>query len=97
MRKQPSYLRTMDSFSDEIITRTFQSQDGRYWYAVLDVGPKSWPHYPDYIRCDSDKGRAIKNCALAIRTGRLEERVGGYDLRFKFQEHWAKKEKEQAE
>ncbi len=95
----PFYKRTLDSFADDVITRSRPSSDGRGWYASLDVGPDSQVSDPDFCRYAKTQAAAIALCAAAIRSD--AQGIGpyaphrcfsDYDLHFRLMKHWAAKE-----
>lgn len=65
--------RTIDSFSDEIITTPAHRGTGRvsknYWYAGFDCSPLGYPSDPDYgyAGCGKTPEDAVKSMANAIR------------------------------
>lgn len=88
--------RTLDSFADEIITRS--TVDGR---AVLDCGFFDQVSDPDFSPSGygQDSAQAAQNCARAIRAN--AQGIGrrapygcltGYDLQYRLMPHWARKE-----
>ena len=96
----PFYQRALDSFSDEIITRTRQADDGQSWYAVLDTGFHTQVSDPDFSSAAATREDAVRACAARIRTdargiGKYAPHAlleDGYDLHFRLAPHWADKE-----
>lgn len=96
----PYYQRTLDSFSDKIITKTHR-RSSLLWYASLDVGPDQRSSDPDFAwgGCAQEED-AVRNCAERIR---LDARgiskfahhsiLTGYDLHFRLMKHWDEKER----
>ncbi len=89
--KNTFYDRPLASFADETITTCRPNKAGDLWYAILDVGPKTWPADPDYSTCRDSAAAAIKDCADKIRAN-VETRIGGYDMGWRLKKHWVEKE-----
>jgi hypothetical protein len=97
----PDYERNLDSWTNEIITRTFQSRDKSYWYAVLDMADMNPYYNPDFLTCTNKEEDVIRLCAVKIRLdalgiGKYAPRdllKDGYYLHFKLNPHWEEKEK----
>jgi hypothetical protein len=97
----PFYQRTLDSFSDEIITSVRQSSDNGLWYASLALAPGMIRMlYPNYSTCRNTREEAVRDCAQRIREsaaqrpdyhGRLLA-PDGYYFCFKLARHWVEKE-----
>lgn len=88
--------RTLDSFADDIITRSLV--EGR---AVLDCGFFDWASDPDFAPSGygKDSAEAATKCARAIRDnargigrGAPDSTLTGYDLSYRLMPHWARKE-----
>jgi hypothetical protein len=98
----PFHERTLDSFSDETITRAWPSKETEnLWYAVLDVGPMRNVSDPDFSTAAKTREEAIAKAARKIRDdargiGKYAPhailRPGSYDLRWRLMKHWADKE-----
>ncbi len=89
--KNTFYARPLASFTDETITTCRPNKAGDLWYAILDVGPKTWPADPDYSTCRDTREEAVRDCAIRIRA-HVEKRIGGYDLGWRLKKHWVEKE-----
>lgn len=97
----PFYTRTLDSFSDEVITRQIELEVG--WHAVLDCGMLDQVSDPDFSPWGygPTRAEAASSCAAAIRgdargIGKFAPHsvlVPGYDLEFRLMKHWEKKER----
>jgi hypothetical protein len=93
----PFWERDLDSFSDEIITRTLPpnpNDPSSCWYAVLDIGPERWPSDPDFSTGAATREEAVAKCARKIRDDQLG--IGKFaphklDL-WRLRKHWASKE-----
>ena len=90
----PFYERTVDSFSDEAMTRVSQASHGG-WYACLDWGPHDGPGQPDFATCAGSEQEARRYCAAKVRKSITEGKRScfyDYDLHFKLMKHWVSKE-----
>lgn len=91
----PFYERTLDSFSDAVITSARQGNDSTLWYAVLDWGARSYPSDADFSTCASTREEAVALCAAKIRDD--QKGIGKYaphDLdMWRLCEHWVSKER----
>jgi hypothetical protein len=92
------YERTLGSFTDEIITSVRQGNDNQLWYAVLDVGPVSYPSDPDFSTCATTREAAVARCARKIRDDAIglgkyapHDILTGYALHWRLMKHWAEK------
>ncbi len=97
----PFYERTLDSFSDEVITRTLPPSKDPHsvWYAVLDVGPSRDVGDPDFATGAKTRTEAVARAAKIIRDdargiGKYAPHaiLTGYDLKWRLMKHWADKE-----
>lgn len=96
----PFHERTLDSFSDKIITKSQQRSSG-LWYAWLDVGPDGWASDPDFAwGGNNTEEQVVLECAARIRAdargiGKFAPHsiLTGYDLHFRLMKHWAEKER----
>ncbi len=95
--------RSIDSFSDHIITRQFGVRNGN-WAAVLDTGINPYVSDPDFISYGASAADAANKCAFLIRRnaqgiGKYAPRQAlevGYDLHYRLMRHWEKKERFEA-
>lgn len=100
MTQTPFYERDLESYADDIITRTRPSGDGRGWYARLDCGIREWVSDPDFVGYGKTRAAAITDSAQRIRNdargiGKFAPRdvlKPGYDLHFRLMRHWVRKE-----
>lgn len=99
MTDVPYYQRTLDSFSDEIITRVRPSSSGTLWYVVLDRGVVDQVGDPDFSWAAETREDAVAQCAERIRKdaqgiGKYPHSimVPGHDLHHRLMKHWADKE-----
>lgn len=100
MNTIPYFDRTLDSFSDETLTKVRPSQDRRGWYATLDVGSTQYVSDPDFSTYAENRDEAIRLCAAKIRAD--AQGVGqnaphrcltGFDLHYRLMQHWTEKER----
>lgn len=94
---KPFYERTIADFSDEIITKAFLAQDGKGWYASLDVGPYHQVSDPDFTSYSQNREDAIAACANWFRNdqngiGKYAPHFDNYDRHFRLQRWWHEKE-----
>ncbi len=96
----PFWGRTLDSFSDETITKVRQSEGGT-WYASLDTGPDRYVSDPDFAVGAATRHEAVRLCAARIRADARGEGKyaphdllvpGRYDFSYRLAKHWAAKE-----
>ncbi len=93
--KQPHYDRVLDSWENEVITRS-TSGKGDYWYAVIDTrGDKHCTI--DFATCCGTRQDAIRMCALKIRLdqlgiGKFAPHKIGFEMRWEWAKLWAKKD-----
>jgi hypothetical protein len=96
--KTPYYERKLDSWENEIITRS--SKGKSCWYAVLDTrGGKFGSTSLDFSTGAETKQDAIRFCALKIRLDHLgigkfapHGDLQGYTLHHEYSEYWRNKE-----
>ncbi len=59
--------RSLDTFADTIITRTFQSKVDKRHYAVIDAGFGHYGNFPDFAWSGDSEAEAIAGCGRWIR------------------------------
>jgi len=100
MTDAPYYQRSLDSFTNEIITRVWPSPSGNLWHVVLDTGVVDHPGDPDFSWAAKTPEDAVSQCAERIRKdakgiGKYAPHsimVPGHDLHHRLMKHWADKE-----